>query len=329
MATVIPNSSNTRHFHNGRAQSAGQRRRELLDPAVEQWALKVSIAASALIGVMGIGGGLMIGSRAIMFDGMYGFVDVMLTFGSLAVSKLVTREPSPQFQFGYWHLEPMVGAVQSAILATACLYGVVNAILALMSGGYDVSFGYGTIWAGVMSVLGMVMAAYINWRARSQRSLLLEIDYRSWLLSGVLSIALLASYGIAIWLKDTTHREWVPYIDPMMLLLLSFALLPMPVKILFDAMREVLEVAPEELDRRVRAVMDELVRDRGFLKYSSYVSQVGRVRFVEIHILVPRGFRVETVDAVDSFRREIETRLDAAWPHVWLTVDMTANPEWI
>jgi cation diffusion facilitator family transporter len=304
-------------------------RRDLLDPAVEQTALTVSIVASATIGVMGIGGGLMIGSRAIMFDGMYGFVDVMLTLGSLAVSKLVTREPSPQFQFGYWHLEPMVGVVQSAILATACLYGVVNAILGLMSGGYDVAFGYGTIWAGVMSVLGMAMAAYINWRARAQRSLLLEVDYRGWLLSGVLSLALLASYGIAIWLKDSAHREWVPYIDPLMLLLLSIALLPMPVKILFDAMREVLEVAPTELDLQVRVVMDELVRNRGFLKYSSYVSQVGRVRFVEIHILVPRGFRVDTVDAVDSLRREVEARLDATWPHLWLTVDMTANPEWI
>jgi predicted Co/Zn/Cd cation transporter (cation efflux family) len=304
-------------------------RRDLLDPAIEQWALKVSIAATALIGVMGVGGALMIGSRATMFDGMYSVVDVMLTFGSLAVSKLVTREPSRQFQFGYWHLEPMVGAVQSAILATACLYGVVDAIQGLMSGGYDVSFGYGTIWAGIMGVLGMAMAAYIYGLARSQRSLLLQIDFRSWLLSGVLSLALFVSYGIAIWLKDSTYREWVPYVDPMVLLLMSFALLPMPVKILFDAMREVLEVAPEALDRRVHALMDELVRDRGLLTYSSYVSQVGRVRFVEIHILVPRGFRVETVDAVDSLRQDIETRLDAEWPHVWLTVDMTANPEWI
>jgi predicted Co/Zn/Cd cation transporter (cation efflux family) len=142
-------------------------------------------------------------------------------------------------------------------------------------------------------------------------------------------LALLASYGVAIWLKDSAYRELVPYIDPVMLLLMSFALLPMPVKILFDAMQDELEVAPEELDRQVNAVMDELVRDRGFLKYSSYVSQVGRVRFVEIHVLVPPGFNVGTVDMVDSFRREIEMRLDAGWPHVWLTVAMTANPEWI
>lgn len=295
----------------------------------EQRALKLSIIVTMVIGVAGVVGGFVIDSQAIMFDGMYSFVDVLLTAGALAVSKLVTREPSRQFQFGYWHLEPMIGAVQAAILATACLYGVINAIQALISGGYYVAFGYGTLWAGVMAALGMAMAAYINRVARSQRSLLLEIDYRSWLLSGMLSLALLASYGIALWLEETPYRDWVPLVDPTMLLLMSLALLPMPVKILLGAMEDVLEVAPEALDRQVHAVMNELVRERGFLKYTSYVSQVGRVRFVEIHILVPPGFQVGTVDTVDNLRREIATRLDAAWPQVWLTVDMTANPEWI
>jgi cation diffusion facilitator family transporter len=304
-------------------------RRDVLNPAVEQRALKVSIAATVLIGVMGVAGGLMIGSRAITFDGMYSFVDAMLTCGALVVSKLVTREPSRQFQFGFWHLEPLIGAIQSAILVTACLYGAINAVQELMGGGYDVSFGYGTIWAGVMGALGMAMAAYIKRLARSQRSLLLEIDYRSWLLSGVLSLALLASYAVALGLQGSAYSAWLPRIDPLMLLLLSLALLPMPVRILLSTMRDVLEVAPEELDRQVHAVMGELVRQRGFLKYSSYVSKVGRVRFVEIHILVPRGFRVETVDAVDDLRREIASRLGAGWPHVWLTIDVTANPEWI
>jgi len=56
---------------------------------------------------------------------------------------------------------------------------------------------------------------------------------------------------------------------------------------------------------------------------------VGRVRFVEIHILVPADFRVETVQAVDDIRREIAGRLDASWPQTWLTVDLTADPEWM
>jgi cation diffusion facilitator family transporter len=305
------------------------KRRDLLDPAAEQRGLKVSIGATVVIGVMGIGGGLMMGSRAIMFDGMYSFVDVLLTCGALAVSKLVVREPTQQFQFGYWHLEPMVGSVQSAILVTACLYGAVNAVQGLIGGGYEVSFGWGALWSGIMGAAGMTMAVYIGRLAQVQRSLLLEIDYRSWLLSGVLSLALLVAYGLAFALQDTAYQGWAPYIDPAMLLVLSVALLPMPLKVLFDAMRDVLRVAPEGLDRQVRLVMDELVRERGFTRYTSYVSQMGRLQFVEIHILVPRGFTIGTVDTVDGLRREISGRLGATWPEVWLTVDMTANSEWI
>jgi len=46
----------------------------------------------------------------------------------------------------------------------------------------------------------------------------------------------------------------------------------------------VLGVAPDDLDQRVRTVLDSLMLERGFLRYSSHVAQVGRVRFIEIHI---------------------------------------------
>ena len=61
--------------------------------ASEQGALKLSIVVTVMTGVAGIVGGFVTGSQAIMFDGMYSFVDVMLTFGSLAVSKLLGRAP--------------------------------------------------------------------------------------------------------------------------------------------------------------------------------------------------------------------------------------------
>lgn len=90
-----------------------------------------------------------------------------------------------------------------------------------------------------------------------------------------------------------------------------------------------LGVAPDDLDQRVRTVLDSLMLERGFLRYSSHVAQVGRVRFIEIHILVPANLRVETVGAVDDIRREVAARLEASWPQTWLTVDLTADPQWM
>jgi predicted Co/Zn/Cd cation transporter (cation efflux family) len=54
-----------------------------MGPASETGALKLSIVVTALTGVAGMAAGFKIGSRAIMFDGMYSFVDVLLTFGAL------------------------------------------------------------------------------------------------------------------------------------------------------------------------------------------------------------------------------------------------------
>jgi predicted Co/Zn/Cd cation transporter (cation efflux family) len=68
-----------------------------MNPASEQGALKLSILVTALIGVGGIAAGFMIGSRAIMFDGMYSFVDVLTTSVALTVSKLLLQEANQTF----------------------------------------------------------------------------------------------------------------------------------------------------------------------------------------------------------------------------------------
>jgi cation diffusion facilitator family transporter len=300
-----------------------------MNPAFEQSALKLSILMTALTGVAGIAAGFMIGSRAIMFDGMFSFVDVVMTFGALAVSKLLMQEPTRRFQFGYWHLEPLLVSVESAILTTVCVYGAINAVVGLTSGGQAVSYGFGLIWAGVMFISGMAMAVYMGRLARAQRSNLLAVDARGWLMSGLLSLALLTAYGIALAFDRSAYSHWVPFVDPAVLLCMSLALLPIPLKTLFFAIRDVLELAPNDLDQRVRSVLDSLMRERGFLRYSSHVAQVGRARFIEIHILVQADFRVETVQAVDDIRREVAAKLEASWPQTWLTVDLTADSEWM
>jgi cation diffusion facilitator family transporter len=300
-----------------------------MGPTTEQGALKLSILVTALMGLTGVAAGFMIGSGAIMFDGIYSFVDVMLTFGALAVSKLLNQEPTKRFQFGYWHLEPLVGVIESAILVTACVYAIINALQGLKSGGHSVSYGFGLVWAGIMCVSGVAMAAYVGRLARDQGSILLKVDSRGWLLSGLLSLALLVAYSIAVALDNSAYSHWVPYVDPAVLLCMSLALLPIPLKTLTAAIREVLEVAPQDLDQSVRSVLDDMTKERGFVRYSSHVAQVGRVRFVEIHILVPADYRVETVRAVDDSGWESAARREASWPQTWLTVDLTADPEWM
>lgn len=299
-----------------------------MQTTAEQRALKFSIATTVLIGVVGVATGLLTNSQAIIFDGMYSFVDVALTAVSLVVSKLIAQEGSRRFQYGYSHLEPMVGTFGGAILTLACVYAVINAIKDLTSGGHDVEYGFGAIWAAVLALSAGAMALYMSRLSRLLNSSLLSLDSRSWIISSVLSLAVLIGFAVATSIRGTALSNWVPYVDSLVLLGTALAMLPVPLATVWRAMREVLQVAPSELDQQVSSVMRQLVAERGFVDYSSHVAKLGRTQFVEIHVLVTPDSRIDTATA-DGIRREIAARLNASWPQFWLTIDFTADRAWL
>ena len=297
-------------------------------PVTEQGTLKFSIALTVLLGVLGVASGLVTNSQAIIFDGMYSFVDVVPTVVSLLVVKLIARGTTHRFQYGFWHLEPLVAVLRDAILAVACVYAGIDALNALTDGGHEVAYGRAALWAGILSVIGLAMTWLLSRRARALKSPMLKIDARSWLVSAFLSLGLLLGFALASALAGTRWQRWIPYLDAVALLSMAVIMLPMPLIGLWRSMSDVLQVAPNELDLRVHAVMDSLVKERQFLEYSSYVAKAGRGKFVEIHILVAPGTALD-IAAADAIRSEVSQRLNAGAATFWLTIDFTADRRWL
>lgn len=299
-----------------------------MQASAEQGALKFSIALTVFLGVLGVASGLVTGSQAIIFDGMYSFVDVVPTIVSLLVVKLIARGTSHRFQFGYWHLEPLVAVLRDSILVVACIYAAINAVKTLTSGGHDVEYGRAALWAGILCVIGLAMTLFLSRRAKALQSPMLKLDARSWLVSAFLSLGLLIGFAIATAFAGTPLQGWIPYLDAIALLSMALIMLPMPLMGLWRSMSDVLQVAPDELDTQVHTVMDSVVKERQFLDYSSYIAKAGRARFVEIHVLVSPESRIDTATA-DAIRRDVAKRLNAATPNFWLTIDFTADRAWL
>ncbi len=165
--------------------------------STEQGTLKFSIALTVLLGVLGVASGFASGSQAIIFDGMFSFVDVLPTIVSLLVVKLIARGTSHRFQYGYWHLEPLVGVLRDSILAVACIYAAIDAVTSLASGGHEVEYDLAASWAGILCAIGLMMTLLLRRRAKALQSPMLELDARSWAVSTCLSLALLIGFIIA------------------------------------------------------------------------------------------------------------------------------------
>ena len=174
-------------------------RTALFDLRSEQGVLRISIAVTLCIAVIGIGFGVASGSFSIVFDGVYSLVDASMSALSLVVVRLITsyatsrqlpRKLRERFTMGFWHLEPMVLALNGILLSGVAVYALINAVSSLLKGGRDLEFGLALVYA-VLTLTACVAIALAEARAnRRIRSAFLHMDLKGWIMSASITAAL-------------------------------------------------------------------------------------------------------------------------------------------
>lgn len=288
--------------------------------------LRLSVGATFLIAGLGVVLGLVSGSLAIIFDGLFSLVDAGITWLMLLVARLVAREGNAKFQYGYWHLEPLVVALKAAVLVTLVLFGFLGAVQGLMAGGYtpalDAAIGYSALVVVICAAVWFWM-----WRQNDRlESMLVAIDMKAWAVSGLITGALLLAFVAAALMQGTALAHLVPYVDPAVLAILSLMILPMPFADARIAFRDIFGIVPAELDAHVHAVMDAFVARHGFSGYQSYVTRTGRAKFIEISVLAPPDMPARPLADYDRLRDEIGDAIGEEGPDRWLTVVFTTDP---
>ncbi|MGZ3341087.1 MAG: cation diffusion facilitator family transporter [Reyranella sp.] len=302
----------------------------MLQAGAEQRILRLSIGVTVFVSLFGVVFGLLSGSLSIVFDGVFAAIDAAMSGLALFVSRLVSRESgNRRFQFGYWHIEPMVLAFNGGTLMLLCFYAFLNAVDSFLAGGRQLDFDWAIAYAVTVCIVCFGMGFYEFRVNRKIGSDFVRLDAQSWLMSAAVTSALLVAFAIAWSLKGTRYGDLTPYADPVVLALLTLCLVFVPIRTVRRALQEILLITPPELDAHVRSVMDAVVSRHGFKTYTSYVAKVGRAQFIEIHLAVPAGMQLGDITAVDAIRREIAEAIGGEGPQRWLTIDFTADPKWL
>lgn len=302
----------------------------MLEAAAEQRILKLSIAVTVALAAFGVFFGLTSGSLSIVFDGLFSVIDAAMSGLALFVSRLVTREAdNRRFQFGFWHIEPMVLAFNGGTLMLLCVYALVNAVGSFLAGGRHLDFDWAIVYSVVVCVGCFGMYVYQRRANRRIGSDFIHLDAQSWLMSALITSALLVAFLLAIAAEGTRFEPWLPYVDPVVLAVLSLCLVFVPIRTVRRALEEILLITPVDLDAQVREVMQRMVVKHGFKSFTSYVAKVGRGQFIEIHIAVAPDWTLGTITNADRIRREIAEEIGGEGPHRWLTIDFSADPQYL
>lgn len=307
------------------------------DITSEQGLLRTSIAVTLFIATIGIAFGLASGSFSIIFDGVYSLVDASMSGLSLVVVKLITshatslqlsRKLRERFTMGFWHLEPMVLALNGILLSGVALYALINAVSSVLEGGRHLEFGIAMVYA-VLTVIACATIAVVEARAnRKLNSDFVRMDVKGWVMSASITAALLIAFcfGFAV---QGTQWEWVsPYIDPAVLALVCLVIIPLPLSVVRQAMSEIFLVTPNDLKQHVDNVAQQFVLKHGLQSYKAYVAKVGRSREIELYFIVPADMPARSIAHWDALRDEIGDAVGGEGPDRWITVVFTGDPAW-
>ncbi len=303
----------------------------------EQSVLRISIIVTFVLAAAGIVFGLLSGSYAIVFDGVYALTDASMTIVALIVSNLIISSATnstsagkfaKHFTMGFWHLEPMVLGLNGILLTGAAIYALINAIGSIMAGGRHLSFDQAIIYAALTMLIALLMAAYGRRANDELRSSFIALDVKAWIMTGSLSGALLLAFIFGFLIQGTSLQWMSPYVDPVALALVCLVVIPMPIGTIKQAFADILLVTPSDLRDHVDRVATDIVRRYDFEAYRSYVARVGRGKQIELYFIVPPNGPAKKLEEWDHIRDEIGEAIGDEGPDRWLTIAFTTDPEW-
>jgi predicted Co/Zn/Cd cation transporter (cation efflux family) len=204
----------------------------------------------------------------------------------------------------------------------------VNAIGLLLAGGRELSFDWAIVYTVIVAVACFAMFLTGRRANCALRSDFVALDVKGWLMSGAITSALLVAFLAAALLRGTRFEAVTPYVDPAILALLALIILPVPVRTVRQAISEIFLLTPGNLDRSIRAVAEATVEKYGFEDYQTYVAKIGRSGFIEIHLIVPNSFRIDSIQRLDEIREEMGAAIGGSERDRWLTMAFIGNRRW-
>ncbi|MCP3869648.1 MAG: cation transporter [Gammaproteobacteria bacterium] len=297
---------------------------------VEARALRRSAWLYLFMALLGGGFAYLSESEAILLDGVYSFISLLMTFVAQRVSRLVQTPYTDQFHFGFAHFEPILNVIRILLILAVAMFAAISAVMALLNGGRPLNAD-AAVFYGVLAATGCLIMAWVQGRASKRAgSPILAVDARNWLVDGVLSSGVAVTFLVAFFMKDSAYAHWVPFIDPLLVITMIMLLLPVPLKTFGDNLKEVLLTAPEpELQLKIRGLVEQAYDPGEDGRIFVRMLPVGRFMYLQVHVLLSPDSPNTAITEYDGVRQRIHEAVKGVHPRLSLDVIFTADERWL
>jgi cation diffusion facilitator family transporter len=247
----------------------------------ERRALRFSAISASLFAFTGLALGLASGSITILFDSGYSLLSLVLASLSLFALQQARKPADDHYPFGRLTVEPLAVLLKGVVIALVCLFSLVSALWSLAQGGRLVTLDLALMF-GVVNVSGCLLTwGWLNRYAKVAKSSLLAAELRQWQMDTWLSAAVMLGFALTWGLTLSPWEHLARFADPVMVLIIAGYFLPMPIRMVKGALRELMFGEP------VGSVRQEVVQEVAEFDIANddvRLAQVGSFLMVDIQL---------------------------------------------
>ena len=247
----------------------------------ERRALRFSAISASLFAFTGLALGLASGSITILFDSGYSLLSLVLASLSLFALQQARKPADDHYPFGRLTVEPLAVLLKGVVIALVCLFSLVSALWSLAQGGRLVTLDLALMF-GVVNVSGCLLTwGWLNRYAKVAQSSLLAAELRQWQMDTWLSAAVMLGFALTWGLTLSPWEHLARFADPVMGLIIAGYFLPMPIRMVKGALRELMFGEP------VGSVRQEVVQEVAEFDIADddvLLAQVGSFLMVDIQL---------------------------------------------
>lgn len=270
----------------------------------EKSALRISITGSTIFVILEIVMAVITRSQAVLLDSVYDGVEILMVFVSLSLVPLMYKPSSESHPFGYQQIESLFVVVKGAIMIAVTVGLIINNIQIIFHGGQHVNFSmvaYFEMSATLVSIAVIFLLRRMNSKLTSP---IVIMEIQEWQIDSV------ASFGmcIAFFLPQIITGEWfqplIPYLDPILAIILSLFMLPIPVKTVITGLRDLFLLPPEEETvQEIKDIVSPILATYGDTKLYYDILRTGRKLWISVYITMNRD--MISISKFKSVQKEI------------------------
>ncbi len=287
----------------------------------EQKALRVSMWGAVLFVLLEFTMALMTHSQAVLMDSAYDAAEMVTIVISLRLVPLLYKPLTEKRPFGYAQVETWFLVVKGLMLLAVTVGLVVNNIQIILQGGSEVDFTTIAYFELFAAAMGVLVSTWLKRMNRKLESPMVDVEISGWWIDTVASAGMAFAFFIPALFPVDAVQQWTPYLDSAAAIVLTFFILPTPIRLVLNGMNDLFLMAPEEtVVNQIKDISDGVLRKNTFgdkVALVTYdITRMGRRLWVSIYV-TSKEDRI-SISEWGTVQCEIENALSAEFHDVYV-----------